>query len=93
MHTRTHTHTQAYWTINYVFWCAVYALFALIFFAAASLVRLPSGYTPGIITRQNYSIHFVLLFLFVNNTVAFAILCAALFRSARVSQVGRACRG
>ena len=79
--------TQAYWTINYIFWVAVYSLFSIIFIGAASVVQLPSGYKPGIITRQNYSIHFVLLFLFVNHTVSFAILCAALFRSARVSQI------
>lgn len=79
--------TRAYWTINYIFWVAVYSLFSIIFIGAASVVQLPSGYKPGIITRQNYSIHFVLLFLFVNHTVSFAILCAALFRSARVSQI------
>ena len=79
--------TQAYWTINYIFWVAVYTVFSVIFIGAASVVQLPSGYKPGIITRQNYSIHLVLLFLFVNHTVSFAILCAALFRSARVSQI------
>jgi hypothetical protein len=79
--------TRAYWTINYIFWVLVYAIFALIFLTVASLVRLPSGYRAGIITKQNYSIHFVLLFLFINHTVSFAILCAALFRSARVSQI------
>ena len=70
-----------------MFWVFVYTLFSIIFMAVASVVQLPSGYRPGIITRQNYSIHFVLLFLFINHTVSFAILCAALFRSSRVSQI------
>lgn len=79
--------SRAYWTINYMFWCTVYGIFSVIFLAGASVVQLPSGYKPGIITRQNYGLHFVLLFLFINHTVSFAILCAALFRSARNSQI------
>ena len=79
--------TGAYWIINYAFWCFFYTLFSVIFLTIASFVQLPSGYKPGIITVQNYSIHFVLLFLFINHTVSFAILCATLFRSARVSQI------
>ena len=78
---------RAYWSINYIFWCIVYSIFAVIFIGVASFVRLPSGYRPGIITRQTYSMHLVLLLLFINHTVSFAILCAALFRSARNSQI------
>ena len=36
--------TTAYWTINYLFWCLVYAVFCFIFMSLASIVRLPSGY-------------------------------------------------
>jgi hypothetical protein len=79
--------TGAYWIINYAFWIFVYSLFSLIFLAVASFVQLPSGYKVGIITRQSYSMHFVLFFLFINHTVSFAMLCATLFRSARVSQI------
>ena len=148
--------TTAYWTINYLFWCLVYAVFCFIFMSLASIVRLPSGYryvfvsvpcpralgrscmlphvlafrrlsvfsalwpgglvgshfsmrvgvgltytiqrppghvmvlgldSPAIITGQDYSMHLVLQFLFINHTVSCGMLCAALFRSSRFAQV------
>jgi hypothetical protein len=59
----------------------------LIFIFVASVLRLPSGYTIEFITRQNYSVHFVFIFLFINNTIAFAFLWATLIRFARTASI------
>jgi hypothetical protein len=46
--------TSAYWIINYLFWLLIYAAFAFLFVLIASLVRLPSGYSLGLLTHQDY---------------------------------------
>ena len=46
--------TSAYWVINYLFWFMIYAAFSFIFVLIASVVRLPSGYSLGLLTQQNY---------------------------------------
>ena len=76
-----------YWFINYIFWFIIYALFIFMLLLVASLARLPSGYTIGLFTKQEPSVHFVFFLLFFNNTIAFAFLWTTLLRSARTSSI------
>jgi len=79
--------STAYWVINYCFWFVVYVLFVIIFLLLASIIQLPSGYTLGMITKQDYSVHLIFFFLFVNHTISFAFLWATLIRVARNASV------
>jgi hypothetical protein len=79
--------TFAYWSINYLFWLLVYLIFSFVFYIFGSLVRLPSGYTVGIITKNQPTIHVVFCWLFINNTIASACLAATLFKKSRTAQV------
>lgn len=57
----------AYWVINYLFWFLIYVIFTSIFVLLGSVGRLPSGYTIGIFTKQDYGsvVRFLLVFSFV----------------------------
>jgi hypothetical protein len=79
--------TLAYWSINYFFWLCIYIMFSLVFYIFGSLVRLPSGYSVAIITKNEPTIHVVFCLLFINNTIASACLAATLFRKSRTAQV------
>jgi hypothetical protein len=79
--------SSAYWIINYIFWFIIYALFLFLFIVVASILRLPSGYTIEFITKQNYGVHFVFMFLFLNNAIAFAFLWATLIRFSRTASI------
>jgi hypothetical protein len=79
--------TTAYWLINYIFWLVMYLVFTIIFIFIGSVARLPSGYTIGIFTRQDYSIHFIFFFLFINNTVSFAFLLSTIIKASRTASI------
>jgi hypothetical protein len=79
--------TGAYWVINYVFWFLIYLIFCIVFVGIGYLLRLPSGYRIGIFTRQNFGIHVVFFFLFMNSTIAFAFLWATLIRYSRTASI------
>ena len=79
--------TTAYWLINYIFWFVMYFFFTFIFVLLGSVLQLPSGYTIGIFTRQDYSIHFIFFFLFINNTVSFAFLLSTIIKASRTASI------
>jgi len=79
--------TSAYWLINYLFWLLIYSVFTFLFVLIGSTASLPSGYTIGIFTRTDPSVHVVFFLFFINNTIAFAFLIATLIRFSRTASI------
>jgi len=79
--------TAAYWVINYLFWLVLYVIFTFIFLLVGSTIRLPSGYQLGLFTKQQASIHIVFFLLFINSSIAFAMLWASVISSSKIAQI------
>jgi len=79
--------TSAYWLINYLFWLAIYTVFVFLFVLIGSIAALPSGYTIGIFTRTDPSVHFIFFIFFMNNTIAFAFLLASIIKFSRTASI------
>jgi len=80
--------TSAYWVINYLFWFLIYAGFTFVFVLVACVVRLPSGYSLGLLTKHQNSIHFVFFLVFILQTLSFALLWSSVVRSSKAAQIG-----
>ncbi|KAJ1494901.1 hypothetical protein T484DRAFT_1763970 [Baffinella frigidus] len=79
--------STAYWAINYLFWFLIYAVYAAFIVLVASNVSLPSGYTIGLFTKVDGSVHFINFFLWGNFMISLAFLWATIVRSSRAGSI------